>query len=212
VPLPDTWWPWLAVAGLGVLHGLGPANGWGFATAHATRSGDVRDARRALLPIAAGHAVSVVLVVVLVMQDVLPSPPRMQAVAGGGLLALAVWRWLRRPRDPTSHVATRSHAALAAWSCLMGSTHGSGLMLVPALMPLCLSGGPARAITATGSFALMLAAVILHLLAMLLTTYIVATGICRALQRTRRAPHAHRVASLWTLALAFTGAMLIATR
>ena len=39
----------------------------------------------------------------------------------------------------------------------MGTAHGSGLMLLPALLPLCMTDGPARAITATGSFALMLA-------------------------------------------------------
>ena len=34
MPLLDAWWPWLAVAGVGALHGLNPANGWLFAAAY----------------------------------------------------------------------------------------------------------------------------------------------------------------------------------
>lgn len=200
MPLPDAW-PWFAVAGLGALHGLSPANGWMFAAAQATRSGDARDVRRSLLPIAVGHMSSVVLVVALVMQGVWRAPQHMYVVAGGGLLALAAWRCVRRPRASVTH---RSHAGLAAWSCLMGTVHGSGLMLVPALLPLCMTNGPAGAITATGSFALMLAAVVLHLLAMLATTQLIARGICRGL-RHRAFPKD----AMWAPLFALTGVLLI---
>ena len=52
-------WPWLAVAGLGALDGLSPANGWMFAAACGVRTGNAAEARRALSPIAIGHTVSV---------------------------------------------------------------------------------------------------------------------------------------------------------
>ncbi len=203
MPLPDAW-PWLAVTGLGALHGLSPANGWMFAAAQATRSGDARDVRRSLLPIAVGHASSVALVVALVMQGVWRAPQQMSVVAGGGLLTLAAWRCVRRPRASVMH---RSHAGLAAWSCLMGTAHGSGLMLVPALLPLCMTNGPAGAITATGSFALMLAAVVLHLLAMLATTQLIARGICRGLRH-----RAFAMDAAWTPLFALTGVALIVLR
>ena len=199
--LPDAGWPWLAVAGLGVLHGLSPANGWLFAAARATRSGDTRDVRRALLPIALGHAMSVALVVALVMLGLWRAPDRLYPLAGAGLLALAAWRWRRRSSPP---VAPRSHAGLAAWSCAMGTAHGSGLMLVPALLPLCMANGPAGAITATGSPLLMLAAVAVHLLAMLATTQVVAHGVCCGLRQCVRATDAAS-----TLIMALTGAVLI---
>lgn len=200
--LPDAGWPWLAVAGLGVLHGLSPANGWLFAAARATRSGDTRDVRRALLPIALGHAMSVALVVALVMLGLWRAPDRLYPLAGAGLLALAAWRWRRRspPR-----VAFRSHAGLAAWSCVMGTAHGSGLMLVPALLPLCMANGPARAITATGSLLLMLAAVAVHLLAMLATTQVIAGSLCRGLRH-----RAFPTEAAGTLLLVLTGVLLIA--
>lgn len=200
--LPDAGWPWLAVAGLGVLHGLSPANGWLFAAARATRSGDTRDVRRALLPIALGHAISVALVVALVMLGLWRAADRLYPLAGAGLLALAAWRWRRRspPR-----VAFRSHAGLAAWSCVMGTAHGSGLMLVPALLPLCMANGPARAITATGSLLLMLAAVAVHLLAMLATTQVIAGSLCRGLRH-----RAFPTEAAGTLLLVLTGVLLIA--
>lgn len=205
MPLLDAWWPWLAVAGLGALHGLNPANGWLFAAASATHSGDARDVRRALLPIALGHALSVALVVVVVIQGIRLPQRHLLALAGSGLLAFAAWRLIARPRITVRHAAPRSHAGLAAWSCLMGTAHGSGLMLVPALLPLCMTDGPARAITATGSFALMLAAVALHLLAMLVTTQVVAGSLCRGLRH-----RAFPTEAAGTLLLALTGVMLIA--
>ena len=89
----------------------------------------------------------------------------------------------------------------------MGTAHGSGLILLPALLPLCMTDGPARAITATGSFALMLAAVALHLLAMLGTTQVVAMLVCRSGLKRVSLPGA-----AWPLALAFTGALLLLLR
>ncbi|MGL1636498.1 hypothetical protein ACSTI0_00395, partial [Vibrio parahaemolyticus] len=82
-------------------------------------------------------------------------------------VALLAARCMRRP-------APRRWAGLALWSFSVASAHGSGLMLLPALLPLCLSGSPARAITASGSLALALAAVGLHLAAMLATTALAA--------------------------------------
>lgn len=36
----SSWLPWLAVAGLGALHGLNPATGWLFAAARGVRARD----------------------------------------------------------------------------------------------------------------------------------------------------------------------------
>lgn len=66
---------------------------------------------------------------------------------------------------------------------IAATAHGSGLMLVPALVPLCLSASPAREITASGSLLAALAAVAVHLAAMLAVTALLATGACRLLGR-----------------------------
>jgi hypothetical protein len=68
-------------------------------------------------------------------------------------------------------------AGLAAWSFLMASAHGAGLMLVPVLIPLCLAASPARELTASGSLEVALAAVAVHTAALLLVTGAVALAV-----------------------------------
>src|SRR5215207_9292403 len=72
-------WPWLALIGLGVFHGLNPAMGWLFAVALGFQEGNRGAVLRALPPIALGHEAAIVLVVALV----------------GGLQAVADPTWLR---------------------------------------------------------------------------------------------------------------------
>ena len=204
--LPDAWWPWLTVAGLGVVHGLSPANGWLF-VAYAVRGGGARATPHPLLSIALGHTLSVGLVVALAMQGMRLAPDRMQTWAGAGLLTFAAWRLARPHRRAEAAPVRGSRAGLVTWSCLMGTTHGSGLILVPALVPLCMTNEPARAITASGSPAWMLAAVALHLLAMLGTVKIVAHAVRLD---TRPCPCTSDTA--YTLVLALTGGALIVLR
>ncbi len=167
-------WPWLAVAAAGALHGLNPGTGWGLATL--CGRGDARRSLRTLAPLAAGHAVSVALVAGLVaLVGVLPRGPML--VAAGVVLAAAValcWRGHR----------TRQ-AGVALWSFGMATAHGAGLMLVPALVPLCLSASPAREITASGSLMLALAAVAVHLAALLATTAVATWLVCTGASRWR---------------------------
>lgn len=67
-------------------------------------------------------------------------------------------------------------------------------MLVPALLPFCLSDDPAREITASGSMLLALAAVGVHMAAMLAVTGLLAGGACRlfcSLEHTPRVTNRH---------------------
>ena len=178
-------WPWLAVAGVGALHGLNPANGWLLAA----------DAGRALARSGAGTARAC-------CRSAWGTSPRWRwwparwrsassldravlQVAAVGLLLVAAAVHLRRRAAPRVR-APAGHAALALWSFTMSTAHGAGLMLVPALMPLCLADASARQITASGSLLLALAAVAVHSAAMLAVTGGVATGACRGVGATRR--------------------------
>jgi hypothetical protein len=178
-------WPWLAVAGIGALHGLNPANGWMWAAAWGLRSRDRRQALRALLPIAVGHVGSIGLVAAAVALGVAVDRRLLQTLAG----ALFVVAALLHLSGRTAHRvrAPAGQAGLALWSFMMASAHGAGLMLVPALVPLC-SGdtlaGPAAG--AAGALGLALAAVGVHSAAMLAVTGLVATGVATAWQRGLR--------------------------
>jgi hypothetical protein len=179
-------WPWLAVAGVGALHGLNPATGWMLAAARGVRQRDKAQALRALLPIAAGHAASVTLVAAAVVFGLALDRGLVRAAATGLLVVVAVLHL--SGRTPRMARAPAGHAGLALWSFLVSSAHGAGLMLVPALMPLCLGGASASAQDATASDALVLAlaAVAVHTAAMLAVTGLVASGVCQGLDAAAR--------------------------
>lgn len=205
-------WPWLAIAGLGALHGLSPASGWMFAAACGVRARDGAHARRALLPIAIGHAASVAVVALAVVRGLSMDRTLVQGLAGALLVAAAAFRLLRRA-GPHRPLATRTgHAGIALWSFLMATAHGAGLMLVPALVPLCLADNPAREITASGSLALALAAVGVHTAAMLATTGAIASGVCRGVALHPRLLGGTLPRQAWNGALAVTGLLLMVLR
>jgi hypothetical protein len=201
--------PWLAVAGLGTVHGLNPANGWMFAAAWGVHAGDRAQARRALLPIAIGHAASIALVASAFAQGLSMDRALAQDLAGALLVGAASYRLLRGAGHCTPISTQAGHAGVALWSFLMATAHGAGLMLVPALLPLCLADSPAREITASGSLVPALAAVGTHTAAMLVTTGIIAAGVCRGV-----ALHPRLLSTVprqaWTAALAVTGVLVMA--
>lgn len=170
------YWLWLAVAGVGALHGLNPATGWIVAAAWGVRSGDRVKALRALVPIAIGHIASIALVAGAFAVGLSMDRLVMLVLAGGLLAVVAVHHFsgrAKRMRVPAGK------AGLALWSFIMSSAHGAGLMLVPALMPLCLGNAAAQKLTASGSLMLAFAAVGVHAAAMIAVTGVVATGVCR---------------------------------
>lgn len=170
-------WPWLAVAGVGALHGLNPATGWMLAAAWGVKSADRTKAWLALLPLAAGHLASIALAAAALALGLSMNRSVLQVLIGGLLVVVVLCHlpkrragWMRAPA---------SHLGLALWSFLMSTAHGAGLMLVPALIPLCAGGASGREISASGSLAPVLAAVGLHMAAMLAVIGTVASGICR---------------------------------
>ena len=78
--IPSELWLWLAVAGLGLFHGINPAMGWLFAVALGLNRHSERAVWLALIPIALGHAVAVAVVLFAVLALGLidrarPAPP-----------------------------------------------------------------------------------------------------------------------------------------
>ncbi len=165
-------WPWVAVAGFGALHGLNPSTGWMLAAACGVHSRDGKQALRALGPIAVGHALSVGLVVAAVAFGLSMDRALLQALVGGLLLVVAICRL--------------TGARLALWSFIVSTAHGAGLMMLPALMPLCVADVPGAEIRASGSLAAVIAAVGVHTAAMLAVTGLIATGVCGSVEAARR--------------------------
>ena len=100
----------------------------------------------------------------------------LQAVGGAMLLKLF---GRREEEDREFNAKAKVVADLGVRISLITRVFAASLMLVPALAPICLSGGPTRALTASGSLLLALAAIGLHTAAMLAVTGLVAAGIRR---------------------------------
>lgn len=186
-------WPWLVVAGVGALHGLNPANGWACAAAWGLRSRDCAQAMRALLPIAVGHFASIALVAGAVVWGLAMDRFALQVLAGGLLAACVVLHL--SGCVPKAARAPAGHAGLALWSFMMASAHGAGLMLVPALVPLCAGEGTLAGMEGMAGFgplALALAAIGVHTAAMLIVTSLIAGGVCRGFNTGARWLRAHK--------------------
>jgi hypothetical protein len=129
-------WPWLALILLGAYHGLNPAMGWLFAVGLGLQEGRREAVIKAFWPIALGHAAAITLVVaaVLAAQIVVPLDV-IKYVGAGALILFGLYKLIRRkhPRWVGMRVGFRD---LTAWSFIMASAHGAGLMLVPVLLGL----------------------------------------------------------------------------
>jgi hypothetical protein len=163
-------WPWLALVGLGVFHGINPAMGWLFAVALGLHRRSRRIVLLSWIPIAIGHggAVALVLFVVIALGLVVDSATLSRAAAAM-LLGWALWHAVRGHRQGLRIGMQTGLAGLALWSFLVSSAHGAGLMLIPVLLPLCLSGSPPGQLTVSGSLPVALVALGVHTAAMLAT-------------------------------------------
>ncbi|HWK51148.1 MAG TPA: hypothetical protein VNR40_14745 [Steroidobacter sp.] len=126
-------WPWMTLAGLGAFHGLNPAMGWLFAVALGLQRKSRGAVLQALLPIAAGHALSVAVVIVAIsVLRVFFDITVLEISAAVVLIAFGLYRLLARHRGRAGMQV--SGAQLLLWSFLMATAHGAGLMLIPVLL------------------------------------------------------------------------------
>lgn len=200
-------WPWLALAGLGLFHGLNPAMGWLFAVALGLHHSSRWVVLGALPPIALGHALSIGLVAIAVLTlGVVVDLGIVRVVAGAILVVWATYHWLYGHRHRVRVGMTAGFAGLALWSFLMASAHGAGLMLMPALIPLC----RAEPTLGAGALAISLAATAVHTGAMLVATCTIALLVydLLGLEVLRRGWINFDL--VWDVMLVATGALLIA--
>jgi hypothetical protein len=89
---------------------------------------------QALPPIALGHAAAIALAVVVVgLAQVLVAPAQLRLACASALIGFGIYKLVKRahPRWVGMRVGFRD---LTAWSLLMSTAHGAGLMLVPVLL------------------------------------------------------------------------------
>jgi hypothetical protein len=202
------YWPWLLLVALGVYHGLNPAMGWLFAVALGLHRRSRAVVLGSLIPIALGHLLAIAAAAALVVAlGVLIDARLVRALAGGALILWALYHALYGKRHPLRIGMQAGFAGLFAWSFLMANAHGAGLMLSPALIPICLS--PA----ATHSGAALptaLAALAVHMAAMLFVMAVIASAVYAWIGVGFLRRGWINLDRLWTAALGTAGVVLIA--
>lgn len=204
------YWPWLVLAGLGAFHGLNPAMGWLFAVALALHRNSRVIIVQALPAIAVGHAASIAIVAgAVVLAGIAIRAHALLAGSGILLIGWAIYHQLYGHRHRVRIGMRTGLAGLALWSFLMATAHGAGLMVLPALIPLCLGDSPLEEIATAGSVGTALAAVGIHTAAMLVVTGAVAIAVREwlGLAVLRRAWINFDL--VWTVALVLTGLVLL---
>lgn len=137
-------WPWAALFLLGAYHGVNPGMGWLFAVALGLQKKSAAAVWESLVPIAAGHFLSIGMVLAATALAGAVLPLRYVKIAAACiLLAFGVRRliWKSHPRWGGMQIGFRD---LCIWSFLMASAHGAGFMLLPVLLKLSAMHGAAE--------------------------------------------------------------------
>jgi hypothetical protein len=186
-------WSLLPLIGLGIFHGINPGMGWLFAVALGMQERRLGAVVAALGPIALGHALAIGIVALAIGLLGTFIPAEVLLVAGGlTLLGFAGYKIATRFRHPRWVGMRVSRRELVAWSFLMATAHGAGLMLIPVLVRLRDDGIPAvaaeghhahhathHATTASEPLATALTAVAIHSAAMLGAAALLAVVVYR---------------------------------
>ncbi len=208
------WGAWAAVVGSGIFHGLNPAMGWLFATALGLQRGSRAALLGALPPIALGHAAAVLLFTssAAALGAWLPTAG-LHWLLGALLIAWALCLQAFGHRHRVRVGMTVGFAGLAAWSALMATLHGAGLMLMPAMLPLCGVGGVGGvggAASAADTFIVSLQFTALHTATTLATTAAIALAVYEYLGLELLRRGWINFDWLWRGALVATGTLMIA--
>jgi hypothetical protein len=215
-------WPWLAVFGLGLFHGVNPAMGWLFAVALGLQEHKRAAVLRALPPIALGHALSIGIIIAAVLVARISLPHRALKIAAAAILfGFGLYR-LFQSRHPNWVGMRVGFGDLTLWSFIMASAHGAGLMLIP----LFLSSPAARGEHHIGSHpgneqacawefanfstpSLLTSSVVVHTLGYLLMTAFLAILVYEKLGVGMLRRAWFNVDLVWMLALMITGAFIL---
>jgi hypothetical protein len=142
---------WLAVIASGLYHGLNPGMGWPLAVSAGLMERSPRALVAALGPLAGGHLLAMLLVILPFALLVMLAEWQRQIQIGASLLVIGfgIFRLVNQ-RHPRA-LARIPPTQLALWSFAVAIAHGAGLMLVPIYLGLCLEANPDRSHEAAGS-------------------------------------------------------------
>jgi hypothetical protein len=145
-------WLWLAVVASGLYHGVNPGMGWPLAVSAGLMERSSRALLAALLPLATGHLLAMLLVLLPFALLIALVEWQHQIQIGASLLVIrfGIFRLVDR-RHPRALARIRP-TRLVLWSFAVAIAHGAGLMLVPIYLGLCRASGPDKGHEAVETF------------------------------------------------------------
>lgn len=212
----------LAMMAFGAYHGLNPGMGWLFALSLGLQRQSERAIWSSLLPIATGHALSLLIVAGLVMASTrFISTLALEIVTALILIGFGLYKvfnYYRHPRWVGMKVGLRD---LTWWSFLMATAHGAGLMIAPVVlsmnMPTDGAGLEAHAMHAGhGAYQAAMVpnldvtlGILVHTLAMLIVMALVAWAVYKKLGLRILRSHWINFDLIWAAALFIVGAIAL---
>jgi hypothetical protein len=172
-------WLWLAVVASGLYHGANPGMGWPLAVSAGLMERSSRALVAALWPLAGGHLLAMLLVILPFALLVTLVEWQRQIQISASLLVIAFGIFRLASRSHPRALARIPPTQLGLWSFAVAIAHGAGLMLVPIYLGLCREASLDRGHAAAGSLinANLATAV---LVAIVHATAMIAAGGCLA--------------------------------
>ena len=201
---------WAMLVALGAFHGINPGMGWLFAVALGMQERRRGAVIRALLPLGVGHALAVAGAVgaAIAIGFVIPLSWLRWPIAGM-LVSFGILRLIRH-RHPRWAGMRVGMFGLTAWSFLMATAHGAGLMVVPVFMGMSEAGAHAHHMPATGmDTGTAFLATGLHALGYLAVTAFVAVLVFEKLGVGILRRAWFNLDLIWSAALVATGALTL---
>jgi hypothetical protein len=133
--VPESIAPWLVMLAFGAYHGLNPGMGWLFALSLGLQRQSERAIWASLLPIAAGHAVALMLIAALALAGAqIVYTPLLELATALALIAFGLIKVVNYFLHPRWVGMQMGMMDLVWWSLLMALAHGAGLAVAPTLL------------------------------------------------------------------------------
>jgi len=126
---------------MGAFHGINPGMGWLFAVAFGMQERRLGAVWRTLIPLSLGHALAIgVVVLIAVIAGVALPIPALKVLVAATLGTLGVYRLIRHTHFNGGGMRV-GFGSLTAWSFLMATCHGAGLMVLPLFLGMVVPAG-----------------------------------------------------------------------
>jgi hypothetical protein len=192
---------------LGAFHGINPGMGWLFAVALGMQERRLGAVWRALIPLTLGHALAIAVVVLAAVAVGAAAPvSSLKLPVAMTLGALGIYRLIRH-RHVTGSGMRVSMWGLTAWSFLMATCHGAGLMVLPVFLGM---AAPAQGASCHASSSNAVTATLAHGAGYLVVTAAVAWLVFRKVGVGILRKAWFNLDLMWAIALIITGILTVA--